>query len=179
VAAARRPPARRRRLRGGAAGRAQVCYFGAVERLSVGVALLIEYTAPVLLLAWTWARTAARPRPATLLGAGLAIAGLVLVLDAGGARRSTSSACCGAWRRRCAWRRTSTCRRARQRSTARRGSCSWRAARWSAARSLFAVLGAWWLVAQRPTLAQVTGGALVIAAIALIRWAEPRNAEPL
>ena len=60
---------------------AQVCYFGAVERLSVGVALLIEYTAPVLLLAWIWARTAARPRPATLVGAGLAVVGLVLVLD--------------------------------------------------------------------------------------------------
>jgi drug/metabolite transporter (DMT)-like permease len=38
---------------------------------------------------------------------------------------------------------------------------------------LFAVLGAWWLVAQRPTTTQVVGGALVVAAIALIRWAEP------
>jgi len=44
---------------------------------------------------------------------------------------------------------------------------------------LFAVLGAWWLVAQRPTGTQVAGGALVVAAIALIRWAEPRTAEPV
>lgn len=62
---------------------AQICYFSAVGHLSVGVALLIEYTAPVLLLAWTWARTAIRPRPATLLGAALAVAGLGLVLDVG------------------------------------------------------------------------------------------------
>jgi drug/metabolite transporter (DMT)-like permease len=38
---------------------------------------------------------------------------------------------------------------------------------------LFAVLGAWWLVSQRPTPTQVAGGVLVVAAIALIRWAEP------
>lgn len=41
---------------------AQVCYFNAVGHLSVGVALLIESTAPVLLLGWTWARTGARRR---------------------------------------------------------------------------------------------------------------------
>lgn len=38
---------------------------------------------------------------------------------------------------------------------------------------LFAVLGAWRLVAQRPTATQVAGGVLAVAAIALIRWAEP------
>ena len=40
---------------------------------------------------------------------------------------------------------------------------------------LFAVLSAWWLVAQRPTLTQVAGGVLVVAAVALIRWAEPAS----
>ena len=44
---------------------------------------------------------------------------------------------------------------------------------------LFAVLGAWWLVAQRPTAMQVPGGVLVVAAIALIRWAEPPEARDL
>ena len=34
---------------------AQLCYYNAVAHLSVGVALLLEYTAPVLVIAWVWA----------------------------------------------------------------------------------------------------------------------------
>jgi drug/metabolite transporter (DMT)-like permease len=220
---------------------AQVCYFGAVERLSVGVALLIEYTAPVLLLGWTWARTEARPRPATLVGAALAIAGLVLVLDVGrgaavdlvGVAWGLAAAVCLA----AYFHLSGASGRGRDRPPALvlvaggtlvgsavvavvgllgvlplRATTSaidlggWTAPWWAGvvlvaavstalaylsgiaavgrlgsrlasfvglSEVLFAVLAAWWLVAQRPTGAQVLGGLLVVAAIALIRWAEP------
>src|SRR4051812_27542509 len=60
---------------------AQFAYFSAVARMDVGPALLIEYTAPAAVVAWLWLRHGERPRPLTLAGAGLAAAGLVLVLD--------------------------------------------------------------------------------------------------
>jgi drug/metabolite transporter (DMT)-like permease len=223
---------------------AQVCYFSAVGHLSVGVALLIEYTAPVLLLGWAWARTRVRPRPATLLGAVLAVTGLVLVLDVG---RGTAVDVVGVlWGLGAA-----VCLAAYFQLSAAAGAggdgpggppaivltaggalvgsavvvlvgvvgllpltattapivlAGWTAPWWvgvvlvatlstalayltgiaavgrlgsrlasfvGLSEVLFAVLGAWWLVAQRPTATQVTGGVLVVAAIALIRWAEP------
>jgi drug/metabolite transporter (DMT)-like permease len=63
----------------------QLCYFAAVERLPVGIALLIEYLGPVLLVGFTWATTRVRPATATLVGAAVATAGLFLVLDLTGA----------------------------------------------------------------------------------------------
>lgn len=60
---------------------AQLCYYNAVAHLSVGVALLLEYTAPVLVVGWLWATTRRRPSNLTLAGVALAIAGIVLVLD--------------------------------------------------------------------------------------------------
>ncbi|GAA1435598.1 EamA family transporter [Microlunatus lacustris] len=60
---------------------AQLCYFSAVERLSVGVALLLEYLAPVLLIFWHWARSGRRPAWSVFGGAALALLGLVFVLD--------------------------------------------------------------------------------------------------
>jgi drug/metabolite transporter (DMT)-like permease len=60
---------------------AQLCYFSAVQYLSVGTALLLEYLAPVLLIGWQWFRTQQRPATAVFLGAALAMAGMVLVLD--------------------------------------------------------------------------------------------------
>lgn len=59
----------------------QFFFFNAVERLSVGVALLLEFLAPVLMVLWIWAATRHRPGPKTIGGALAAIAGLVLVLD--------------------------------------------------------------------------------------------------
>lgn len=56
-------------------------YYLAVDRLPIAVALLIEYTAPLLLLGWGWARTRRTPSRLTLVGAALAMGGLVLVLD--------------------------------------------------------------------------------------------------
>jgi drug/metabolite transporter (DMT)-like permease len=60
---------------------AQLCYYNAVAHLSVGVALLLEYTAPVLVVGWLWATTRRRPTVMTLAGVGLAVAGIMLVLD--------------------------------------------------------------------------------------------------
>lgn len=60
---------------------AQLCYYNAVAHLSVGVALLLEYTAPILVVGWLWATTKQPPSKLTLAGVGLAIAGVTLVLD--------------------------------------------------------------------------------------------------
>ncbi len=60
---------------------AQFCYFSAVSHMQVGPALLIEYTAPAAVVVWLWLRHGQRPGPITLVGAGLAALGLVLVLD--------------------------------------------------------------------------------------------------
>lgn len=59
----------------------QLAYFNAVRQMEVGPALLIEYTAPVAVLSWLWLRHGQRPGRVTVLGAALAAAGLVLVLD--------------------------------------------------------------------------------------------------
>jgi drug/metabolite transporter (DMT)-like permease len=59
----------------------QLAYFNAVAHMQVGVALLIEYTAPVAVLGWLWLRRGQRPGRLTVLGALIAAAGLVLVLD--------------------------------------------------------------------------------------------------
>lgn len=59
----------------------QLAFFTAVARLPVGVALLVEYTAPVAIVVWLWARTGVRPGRRTLGGAVLAVLGLLLVLD--------------------------------------------------------------------------------------------------
>jgi len=63
----------------------QLFYFNAVSRLSVGVALLLEYLAPVLIVLWLWAASRKRPRPLTVAGTLLSLGGLVLVLDLTGA----------------------------------------------------------------------------------------------
>lgn len=60
---------------------AQFCYFSAVAYMDVAPALLIEYTAPAAVVVWLWLRHGERPGPVTLAGAGLAVLGLVLVLD--------------------------------------------------------------------------------------------------
>jgi drug/metabolite transporter (DMT)-like permease len=59
----------------------QLAYFSAVDRLPVAVALLIEYTAPVAVIGWLWARHGQRPSRLTVAGAAVAGGGLMLVLD--------------------------------------------------------------------------------------------------
>ena len=60
---------------------AQLCYFNAVEHLSVAVALLLEYSGSLLVVLWLWLRHQHRPTTATVVGALAATAGLALVLD--------------------------------------------------------------------------------------------------
>jgi drug/metabolite transporter (DMT)-like permease len=59
----------------------QVCFFNALEHLTVGVALLLEYLGTVLVVGWMWLRHGQRPRRATLIGSVVALLGLALVLD--------------------------------------------------------------------------------------------------
>ncbi|UDY35251.1 EamA family transporter [Dermatobacter hominis] len=59
----------------------QLCYFYAVSRLPVGVALLVEYTAPVAVVGWMWVVHRQPPSRLTVLGAGIALCGLPLLLD--------------------------------------------------------------------------------------------------
>lgn len=64
-----------------AVGGAQFAYFTAVQNMPVGPALLVEYTAPAAVVVWMWLRHGQRPGRLTIVGAVLAAAGLVLVLD--------------------------------------------------------------------------------------------------
>jgi drug/metabolite transporter (DMT)-like permease len=65
----------------------QLFYFNAVSRLSVGVALLLEYLGVVLVVLWLWVRHGHRPRRLTVIGALTAIIGLVLVLNLASSHR--------------------------------------------------------------------------------------------
>lgn len=60
---------------------AQLFYFLAVGYLDVGIALLIEYTAPVAVIIWLWLRHGSRPGPLTFIGAAVAAGGLALLLN--------------------------------------------------------------------------------------------------
>lgn len=65
----------------------QLFYFLAVERLSVGVALMLEYLSPVLLVLLAWAMTRRAPSATTVAGTATAVVGLALVLDVFGGVR--------------------------------------------------------------------------------------------
>lgn len=62
----------------------QVCYFNAIQRMPVGVALLLEYMGVVLIVGWLWVRRGQRPRPLTVAGGIGALSGLALMLDLSG-----------------------------------------------------------------------------------------------
>lgn len=65
----------------GAVALPQLAFFYAVEHLSVGVALLLEYLGLVLVVAWQALAARRLPRVPTVIGVVLALVGLVLVLD--------------------------------------------------------------------------------------------------
>ena len=63
----------------------QLFYLAAIQRMPVGVALLVQYLAPVLLVGLAWIRTRRAPGRLVLLGSAVSIVGLVFVIDIGGA----------------------------------------------------------------------------------------------
>jgi drug/metabolite transporter (DMT)-like permease len=60
---------------------AQLCYFNAVQHLSVAVALLLEYSGILLVIAWMRVRHGHRPGRLTITGSAAALVGLIFVLD--------------------------------------------------------------------------------------------------
>jgi drug/metabolite transporter (DMT)-like permease len=64
-----------------AVGVTQLAYFQAVQHVSVGVALLLEYLGVLLVVLWLWLRHGHRPRRLTIGGGVVALIGLVGVLD--------------------------------------------------------------------------------------------------
>jgi drug/metabolite transporter (DMT)-like permease len=65
----------------------QVTYFYAVQRLSVGVALLLEYLGVILVVLYVWLCTRRAPARLTVAGIAVALVGLALVLDLAGQSR--------------------------------------------------------------------------------------------
>jgi drug/metabolite transporter (DMT)-like permease len=61
----------------------QLAYFAAIQTIPVSTALLVEFLAPLLLVALAWASTRRMPRPSVLLGSVLAVGGLILVIGPG------------------------------------------------------------------------------------------------
>lgn len=59
----------------------QLFYFAAVQRIPVGTAILIEYMAPLLLVAVAWVMTRRRPALVVLVGSVAAFAGLMLIVS--------------------------------------------------------------------------------------------------
>jgi drug/metabolite transporter (DMT)-like permease len=62
----------------------QLAYFAAIQRIPVGTGILIEYLAPLLLVALVWARSRRAPKAVVLVGSVVALVGLVLVVSPGG-----------------------------------------------------------------------------------------------
>ncbi|MGV8877158.1 MAG: EamA family transporter [Rhodoglobus sp.] len=59
----------------------QLAYFGAVQRIPVGIAILLEYMAPLLLVAFAWVTTRRMPKAVVLIGSVIALGGLILVVS--------------------------------------------------------------------------------------------------
>lgn len=59
----------------------QATFFLSLQYLQVGVALMIQFLAPVVVIAWDWAVRRRRPSARTLTGAAVALAGAALVID--------------------------------------------------------------------------------------------------
>jgi DME family drug/metabolite transporter len=79
---ASRPPAAVRRSLvglGACIGLVNSVYYVAIERLPVAVALVLQYTAPAMVVIWTALRLRAKPRNEVLFALLLALAGVALV----------------------------------------------------------------------------------------------------
>jgi drug/metabolite transporter (DMT)-like permease len=60
----------------------QLAFFMAVQFIPPSLALLIEFMGPVILMLWIWARTRVAPAALTLIGAAVALLGLVAISGA-------------------------------------------------------------------------------------------------
>ena len=58
----------------------QLVYITAITLVPISTAILIEYMAPLLLVAFAWMRTRRVPRVVVLIGTGVALVGLILVV---------------------------------------------------------------------------------------------------
>jgi len=77
----------------------QLAYFTAVAHMEVGVALLIEFSAPVAVVGWLWLRHGQRPGRLTVLGA-LGLEGVVASMSLAAATTAPA---------RCSWPFSSRC----------------------------------------------------------------------
>ena len=59
----------------------QLLFFMSVEHLDVAIALLLEMTAPLMIVVWVWLGSRIRPSSLTFVGMGLAMFGLAFILD--------------------------------------------------------------------------------------------------
>ena len=66
---------------------AQLSFFMAIQYLSVGVALMIQFLAPVVVIAWDWLVRHRRVGTVTLAGTALALVGAAAVIDVFGGLR--------------------------------------------------------------------------------------------
>lgn len=57
----------------------QLAFFLAVQFIPPSLALLIEFTGPVMLMLWMWTRSRTAPSSVTLVGAGVAVLGVVSI----------------------------------------------------------------------------------------------------
>lgn len=73
----------------------QFFYFTSVQHLSVGVALLLEYSGILLVVVWMWLRHGNRPTRLTLAGGIAALVGLVFVLNPSGGNIDAIGVLCG------------------------------------------------------------------------------------
>ena len=58
-----------------------VTYYTAISRIAVAVAVVVQYTAPVLIVAWTAAVSRRTPSPDVLIALAAAVVGVALVVD--------------------------------------------------------------------------------------------------
>ena len=57
----------------------QLAFFLAVQFIAPSLALLIEFTGPVMLVFWMWARSRVAPSAVTLAGAAIAVVGVIAI----------------------------------------------------------------------------------------------------
>src|SRR6478752_3307713 len=155
----------------------QLAYFNAVTHLSVGVALLLEYLAPVLIVGWLWLRHRQAPRRLTLAGVALAVAGLLLVLDMSrGAARVPLGGVVVDW-----WVPVLVIAIVAAAFAYVTGIAAVRmlgpkvASFVALTEVLFAVLFAWLVLAELPTPVQLVGGLLIVGGLVAVRADESRG----